>query len=162
MSALSGLQRVEAMQHNLDVTQQARLKRAFRMVSKEPRLRIAEQINFFACRPTLTPHPPRPPSPPIGLPPALSSDLNREMSAEELKQIGLKVHPPLRPGHPASWRDLLKLYAHLAVHPATTLLWDMRRQGREYVSEAALLRFWDDCQLVKVSALVVPNPKPSP
>ena len=47
--ALSGLQRVEAVQHNLDVSQRARLKRAFRTATKEPRLRAAQQIAFFAC-----------------------------------------------------------------------------------------------------------------
>ena len=56
--ALSGLQRVEAVQHNLDVSKRARLKRAFRTATKEPRLRLAQQIAFFSCTRPSEPDPP--------------------------------------------------------------------------------------------------------
>eukprot|EP00966_Prymnesium_polylepis_P140442 3244205-Prymnesium_polylepis.1 len=44
VSGLRGLQRAEAVQHNLDVHQRARLKAAFRTVTKEPRLRVDQQV----------------------------------------------------------------------------------------------------------------------
>lgn len=119
--ALSGLQRVECVQHNLDMHQRARLKTAFRLVTKESKLRIAQQINFF-------------------------NYLNLDLTPGELRDITSNaIDPPLLPGQPASWHDLLRIYARLSVHPTVQLLFDKRRLGDD-LSEASLKAFWVDVQ----------------